>query len=100
MRIARLQFVGQLVQLAAAGHLPGQLVQRDVLPGWLPDIAASLEQDEAVAHQVGVVRVVGDEDDAEAARRGRAAMYFSTTPDCLTPSAAVGSSRMSTLAPK
>src|SRR6266571_1529771 len=27
-------------------------------------------------------------------------MYFSTTPDCLTPSAAVGSSRISTLAPK
>ena len=26
--------------------------------------------------------------------------YFSTTPDCLTPSAAVGSSRISTLAPK
>ena len=27
-------------------------------------------------------------------------MYFSTTPDCLTPSAAVGSSRIRTLAPK
>ncbi|KPI10546.1 protein of unknown function DUF1602 [Actinobacteria bacterium OK074] len=33
--------------------------------------------------------------------RSRAvAMYFSTTPDCLTPSAAVGSSRISTRAPK
>ena len=29
-----------------------------------------------------------------------AVMYFSTTPDCLTPNAAVGSSRMSTRAPK
>src|SRR3954470_15874586 len=29
-----------------------------------------------------------------------AALYLSTTPDCLTPSAAVGSSRMSTRAPK
>ena len=29
-----------------------------------------------------------------------AAVYFSTTPDCFTPSAAVGSSRISTRAPK
>ena len=47
---------------------------------------AAVEQQEPVAHRVGVVRVVGDEDHAQAAV-ARLAMYLSTTPACFTPSA-------------
>ena len=60
------QLVAELLQLLAAGHLPGQLVQRELVAVGVEDHPAELEDDEVVAHQVGVVRVVGDEDDPEA----------------------------------
>ena len=61
--------------------------------------AAAVEQREAVADGVGVVDVVGDEDHAEPRARAWATRRSTTAAWC-TPSAEVGSSRISTLAPK
>jgi hypothetical protein len=52
---------GQGVQLDAAGHPPGQVVEGDLRPLETPLALAALEQQEPVAHGEGVVRVVGDE---------------------------------------
>ena len=59
------QLVAELRQLLAAGHLPGELVQRELVAVCVEDHPAELEDDEVVADEVGVVRVVGDEDDPE-----------------------------------
>src|SRR6476469_11205787 len=61
-----LQLVGQLGELVTAGHLPGELVEADVAALLVEHRLAELENDEVVADEVCVVRVVRDEDDAEA----------------------------------
>jgi hypothetical protein len=94
-----LQLVTELGELVTAGHLAGELVEGDFGALLVQHGLAELEDDEVVADQVGVVRVVGDEDHAEAGIPS-AAVYFITTPDCFTPSAAVGWSRISNRAPK
>src|SRR6266511_3176302 len=60
------QLVAELFQLGTAGHQPGQLVAADLRLGVVTEAAAPVEDQEAVADRVGVVRVVGDEHDAEA----------------------------------
>ena len=55
---------------------------------------------EPVADRQRVLDVVGDEDDAEALRPGARSTWRSTIAASLTPSADVGSSRISTRAPK
>src|SRR5512140_1721783 len=62
----RLELVAELLELAAAGHQPGQFLQGDLLLLVVADAAAAVEQQETVTHRVGVVRVVGDEDDPQA----------------------------------
>ena len=64
------QLVGQLLQLGAAGHQAGELVPGDLVLLVVADGRAAVQQQEPVAHRVGVVRVVGDEDDAQAAFAG------------------------------
>ena len=66
----RLQLVGQLLQLRATGHEAGQLGHGDLVLLPVAEAAAPLEDQEAVADRVGVVRVVGDEDDPQAALLG------------------------------
>jgi hypothetical protein len=61
---------------------------------------AAVEQVEPVADHVRVVRVVGDEHDRDHRAHAPGGCTSGRRPDCLTPSALVGSSRMSTLAPK
>src|SRR6478752_6147317 len=66
-----LQLVRELGELVAAGHLARELVETDVGALLVEHGLAELEDDEVVADEVGVVRVVGDEDDAEAGVAGR-----------------------------
>ena len=49
-------------ELGAAGHHLGQLALRDALLGEVAHRVPPIENHEPVAHRVGVVRVVGDED--------------------------------------
>ena len=63
-----LQLVAELFQLLAAGHHRHDLFAADLALGEGAVGAAPVEQREAVADRVGVVDVVGDEDDAETAR--------------------------------
>src|SRR5664279_3007571 len=65
-----LEFVGQLGELAAAGHLGGEFFQGDLGALLVQYPLAEFEDDEVVADQVGVVWVVGDEHDAEAGVTG------------------------------
>src|SRR5664279_4514435 len=60
-----LEFVGQLGELAAAGHLGREFFQGDLGALLVQYPLAEFEDDEVVADQVGVVRVVGDEHDAQ-----------------------------------
>src|SRR3954467_12033567 len=71
-RPSALELVRELGELLPAGHLRGELLEADLGALLVEHPLAQLQDDEVVAHQVGVVRVVGDEDDAEArvARRG------------------------------
>ena len=62
-----LQFMLQSLELRAARHHGGQLVAGDLALGEVTEAAAPFEQHEPVADGIGVVRVVGDEDDAQAA---------------------------------
>src|SRR6476619_6713125 len=94
-----LQLVGELGELVTTGHLPRELVEAHIAALLVEHCLAELEDDEVVADEVGVVRVVRDEDDAEAGVTGRRGVLQHDA-DCLTPRAAVGSSRMSTRAPK
>ncbi|MCY1224178.1 hypothetical protein D9M72_363240 [compost metagenome] len=64
------EFVGEFGELSTAGHLGGELVEGDVLLFVVADRLAALEQQEPVTDGEGVVRVVGDEDDAQAAVAG------------------------------
>src|SRR6478752_4473583 len=66
-----LQLVRELGELVTAGHLAGQLVETHVGALLVEHGLAELEDDEVVADEVRVVRVVGDEDDAEAGVAGR-----------------------------
>src|SRR5690349_5558015 len=68
-----LQLVRELGQLVAAGHLAGELVEGHIGALLVEHGLPELEDHEVVADEVGVVRVVRDEDDAEArvtCRRG------------------------------
>src|SRR5580704_3140979 len=58
------QLVGQLLQFGAAGHQAGQLVPGDLALLEVAEGFTPIEQQEPVPDGVGVVRVVGDEDDA------------------------------------
>src|SRR5436305_13774187 len=72
-RRSALQLVGQLGELVTTGHLPSELVEADLRPLLVQHGLSELEDDEVIADQVGVVWVVGDEDDTEpcvASRRG------------------------------
>src|SRR5690606_22868278 len=51
----------------AARHVVGEFFQADLAAGGGEFQRAQTQHVEVVAHHVGVVRVVGDEDDAEAA---------------------------------
>src|SRR6476661_8751805 len=64
------EFVGEFREFGAAGHLGGEFVEGDVLLVVVADRFAALEQQEPVTDREGVVRVVGDEDDAQAAVAG------------------------------
>ena len=57
-----LELVRELVELRAAGHHLHELVAADLTAVPLAEQLAPVQHDEAVAHRVGVVRVVGDED--------------------------------------
>jgi hypothetical protein len=57
--------VRQLVQFRAARHQPGELLTSDLPLGQGAQAAAAVEHQEAVAHRIGVVRVVGDQHDAD-----------------------------------
>jgi hypothetical protein len=65
-----LQLVAERLQLRAAGHHGRQLVAGDLALREVAEAAAALEQHEPVADGIGVVRVVGDEHDAEPALAG------------------------------
>src|SRR5688500_6682670 len=58
-------FLFEVDELASAGHARQQLVARDLVPGIGARGAAAVEQREAVADDIGMVDVVGDEDDAD-----------------------------------
>src|SRR6478672_1934519 len=60
-----LELVAEFGELVAAGHLAGELVEGDIGPLLVQHGLAQLQDDEVVADQVGVVRVVGDEHHAE-----------------------------------
>src|SRR5689334_17654010 len=65
-----LEFVAEFFQFGAAGHQGGEFVAGDLALGVVAEAAAAFGEQEPVADRVGVVRVVGDEDDAEAAFTG------------------------------
>src|SRR5690606_20081524 len=70
-RCARfLQLMAERLQLGAARHLPDEVVQGGLGTGVRAGHPAPFEQDETVAHEVGMLRVVGDEDDTEAGVAG------------------------------
>src|SRR6478736_8318683 len=60
-----LELVGQLGELVASGHLTRKLVQADLGPLLVQHGLAQLQDDEVVADQIGVMRVVGDEHNAQ-----------------------------------
>ena len=66
VRAETLQLVAELGELLAAGHHLGQLRDRDLVLRVGAHHPPELEEHEAVADGIGVVRVVGDEDDAPA----------------------------------
>src|SRR6478609_297445 len=61
-----LEFVAQFGEFATAGHLGGELLEGDLVAVLVQHPLTELEDDEVVADQVGVVRVVGDEHHAQA----------------------------------
>src|ERR1700754_1222210 len=73
MRWLSLELVGELGELLPARHLRGELVEGDLGAFLVQDAATELQDAEVVAHHERVMRVVGDEHDAEAgaASRGR-----------------------------
>src|SRR5919201_5988836 len=62
----RLELVLELGELGAAGHQADELLLVDLALGVRPEGLAAVQDHEAVAGGVGVVRVVRDEDDAGA----------------------------------
>src|SRR5690349_2633527 len=64
------QLVGELLELLAAGHLGGELLERHLGPLLVQHPPTQLQDDEVVADHEGVVRVVGDEHDAQAGVAG------------------------------
>ena len=61
------QLMAERLELGATGHHLHQLLQGHLGLGEVAHAASATQQHEPVTHRVGVVRVVGDEDDAEAA---------------------------------
>src|SRR5664279_5097763 len=74
-----LEFVGQLGELAPTCHLGGEFFQGDLGALLVQYPLAELEDDEVVADQVGVVRVVGDEHDAKPGIAGRSGVLEDNT---------------------
>src|SRR3954453_7607928 len=70
-----LEFVGQLGEFAAAGHLAGEFFEGGFLAGLVQDAAAEFEDDEVVADHEGVVGVVGDEHDPESGVAGGGGVF-------------------------
>src|SRR3954471_7352089 len=62
-----LELVLELGELAAAGHQAHQLLPVDLALAERPEALAAIQDHEAVADRVGMVRVVGDEDHGDAA---------------------------------
>ena len=63
-----LELVREVLELGAARHHLHQLVERELLLGEVAEHLPSPEDHEVVADRIGVVRVVRDEDDADASR--------------------------------
>src|SRR6478735_10057165 len=63
--VGALQLVGELGELVASGHLSSELVQADLGPLLVQHGLTQLQDDEVVADQIGVMRVVGDEHNAQ-----------------------------------
>src|SRR5688500_20257228 len=68
--LAALQLVAQFGELIAAGHLTGELVEGDLTTLLVQDGLAQFQDDEVVADQVGVVRVVGRSEERRVGREG------------------------------
>src|SRR3954454_1187309 len=62
-----LQLMLERVELGAAGHLLDELVARDLALAPVAHQPLAIEDHEAIADRIGVMRVVGDEDHAAAA---------------------------------
>src|SRR4051812_45713269 len=62
-----LQLVRELIQLRSPGHQAGEFVAGDLALGQVAQTPTPVEHQETVADRIGVVRVVGDEDDAHPA---------------------------------
>src|SRR3954447_5753455 len=63
--VRALELVRELGELVAAGHLSGELVQTDLGPPLVQNGLPELQDDEVVADQIRVMRVVGDEHNAQ-----------------------------------
>ena len=64
-RVGSGELVRELLQLLPTSHLTRQPLEGQLAAVCIEDHPAQLEDDEVVTHQVGVVRVVGDEDDPQ-----------------------------------
>src|ERR1035437_2062867 len=63
--------MGQLREILTSGHLGGELLEGDLGALLVEYPAPELQDDEVVSHQVSMVRVVRDEDDAQPGIPGR-----------------------------
>lgn len=93
------QFGSQIGKLLPTRHQALQFIHVHIVLGSRSKRYAAIENRELVADRMGMTNIVGDEDDAQPRERTRL-MYLRTIAVWRTPSAEVGSSRMSTFAPK
>src|SRR5260221_14329100 len=63
-------FLFEIDQLLAASHEIEELIASDLIPAVSARASPTFENGEAVAHHIGVMNIVGDENDADAARLG------------------------------
>ena len=64
------KLAGQRGELAPAGHLADQLIERDLVSSRVQAHPAEAEDGEMVPDEERVMRVVGDEHDPDAGRAG------------------------------
>src|SRR6478752_103711 len=69
------KFVGQFGQFPASGHFGGEFFEGDLGALLVQHSLPEFEDDEVVPDKVGVVRVVGDEDDSEAGITGGCGVF-------------------------